>query len=69
MKVLKYLMGTLAALYALAQIASLLLCIANGTLAQLSPSYAGGFIGGKLGGIAIGAAIAVLCFRKSKNTP
>jgi hypothetical protein len=66
MKVIKIILGTLAALFAIAHIIGLILSLANGSI-DLGSSYAAGNIGGRAFGICIGAAIAIACFRTKKS--
>jgi hypothetical protein len=66
-KILKYIIGVLAALYAIAQV----FAVIRGTLGgafNLQTPYGMGELGGCVGGMAVGAAIAILCFRSATKS-
>jgi amino acid permease len=68
MRILKYVLGALASLYTLAQLVSLGVMLLNFGQNENQP-YVGSMLFGKVAGICIGAAIAFMCFRKTKPKP
>jgi hypothetical protein len=68
MKIAKLVIGTLAALYALAQLLTFLADLAAARIA-FDSANAYGLIGGRLLGFTLALIIAILCFRKAGAKP
>lgn len=66
MKVVKLIIGILAALFAVAHVIGLASALVTGHVNFGSP-YAAGYLGGRVFGIFLGAAIAIACLRPKKD--
>lgn len=66
MKVFKIVIGVLAAIFAAAHIIGLASALIAGTI-NFGSSFAASYIGGRVFGIFLGAAIAIACFRSKKT--
>jgi len=65
-RIVKYIVGALFALYALAQVLALIFLVAFAH-PNYGDAYADGKLFGSFAGICIGTGIAVLCFRPKKQ--
>lgn len=65
MHVIKIIIGVLAAIFAAAHVIGLVLALTAGNINFGSP-YAAGYLGGRVFGIFLGAAIAIACLRPKK---
>lgn len=65
MKVIKLIIGILAALFAVAHVIGLTSALVMGQI-NFGSSFAASYIGGRVFGIFLGAAIAIACLRPKK---